>query len=381
MKYIHIYLLALITLLSCSKNEYDDWGGNTETEVNPEETIIKASNPYPCINEEVTLSYFVQGESSAIWTVGGEQIKNKEKIKVTYNSNGTYPIKLEITNDKGVKIETSIDIQVMGEKLPVELTKLVQSDKFWICAHRANTHKGITDGANMAPENSIKAIGLSIEKKVQMIEIDIRMTSDKEFVIMHDKSVNRTTNGTGNVSSLTLAQIKNLSLKDNAGKVTEHKIPTLKEALEAGRGKIYYNIDLGGMLSEGWTTDDTKRLVKMIEDTYMIDRTVFYIGGNQSVGNDFNSANKNTLLFPWINTTGNLSDWSIAKLIQIGADADVNLINTALAKGVPSFSNHLSDDDAGLINNKDYSKLDNLVNKKIKIIQTDYAELVDEYVN
>ncbi len=96
-----------------------------------------------------------------------------------------------------------------------------------------------------------------------MIEIDIRITFDKEFVIMHDKSVNRTTNGTGNVSALSLLQIKSLSLKDNAGNVTEHKVPTLKEALESGRGKIYYNIDLGGaMLSDGWTAEDTKRLVK-----------------------------------------------------------------------------------------------------------------------
>ncbi|MBB4036302.1 glycerophosphoryl diester phosphodiesterase [Dysgonomonas hofstadii] len=380
MKYIHIYLLALIALLSCSKTEYDDWGGNSNVDPNPEESIIKASNPFPCINEEITLSYSVQGESTAVWTVDGEIISDKKEIKLTYDQNGTHPVKVKITNDRGAIIESSINIQVMGEKLPVELTKLVQSNKFWICAHRANTHKGLTNGANMAPENSLKAIETAIKQKVQMIEIDIRITFDKEFVIMHDKSVNRTTNGTGNVSALSLLQIKSLSLKDNAGNVTEHKVPTLKEALESGRGKIYYNIDLGAMLSDGWTAEDTKRLVKMIEDTYMMDRVVFYIARNQAVGNDFISANKNSLLFPWISSTGDLSNWSVAKLVQLAPDTESSLINAALVKGVPSFSNHLEQDDLDMLNG-DYSKLDNLVNKKIKIIQTDYAELVNEYVN
>ncbi len=118
----------------------------------------------------------------------------------------------------------------------------------------------------------------------------------------------------------------------------------------------------------------------MIEDTYMMDRVVFYIARNQAVGNDFISANKNSLLFPWISSTGDLSNWSVAKLVQLAPDTESSLINAALVKGVPSFSNHLEQDDLDMLNG-DYSKLDNLVNKKIKIIQTDYAELVNEYVN
>lgn len=381
MKYIHIYLLVIIALLSCGNDSNDDPKPSPNPDPAPEQSVITASNPFPCINEEITLSYFVQGESSATWIYNGETISTKKEAKITFDKNGTYTIKLEVINDKGIKNEYSTDIEVMGEKLSIELAKLAKSDKFWICAHRANTYKGLTDGANMAPENSIKAIETAIEKGAEMIEIDIRVTSDNEFVIMHDKSVNRTTDGSGNVSNMPLSQVKTLSLKDNAGKVTEHKVPTLKEALEAGRGKIYYNIDLGGMISEGWTRDHTKKLIATIEENHMIDRTIFYIGSNQGVGNDMIAANKNALLFPWISTMANLSDWSIAKVIQIAPEASVDIINAALAKDAPSFSNHLTTDDEALVNNKDYSKLDNLVNKKIKIIQTDYAELVDEYVN
>lgn len=379
MKYLHIYILVLLAALSCSSDN-DDEGARPNP--NPDAGFeVLISNPYPCVDEEIFLSYFIQGESSAKWTVGEEASTLKKQIKATFDAVGKYPIKLEVTNDKGEVKETIIEINVLGEKLEVELEKLAKSDKFWVCAHRANTLKGLTDGSNMAPENSIKAIEMAVEQGAHMVEIDIRVTSDKEFVIMHDKSVTRTTNGSGNVSSLSLADIKKLSLKDNAGKVTEHKIPTLKEALEAGRGKVFYNIDLGGMLSEGWTKDDTKRLVSLVKENHMIYRVLFYIGSNQTVGNDINAAFKESLLFPWISNMSNLSDWKIAKAIQIDAEADQALIDSALGRNVPSFSNHLTADDDALLNNKDYSKLDNLVNKNIKIIQTDYVELVDKYIN
>lgn len=382
MNYIHIYFLIFFSFISCKEKEFPyDFGNNQNLNPDQEQELIQISNPYPCIDEEITLFYFIQGDSKAIWTIDGEIINNTKEITKTFTEDGIYPVKLEVTNDKGVEIRSSAEIHVMGEKISVELARLARSDEFWICAHRANTLKGLTDGANMAPENSIKAIEMAIEKEVKMIELDIRVTSDKEFVIMHDMSVNRTTDGTGNVSNLSLAQVKGLFLKDNADRVTEHRVPTLKEALEAGRGKVYYNIDMGGMLSEGWTLDDTKRLVKLIEETSMLHRSVFYIGSNQNVGNDLYAANNNILLFPWISTMGNLSDWAIAKVIQLAPTTDVNIINAALARDVPSFSNHLTADDEALRNHGDYSKLDNLVNKKIKIIQTDYAELVDAYVN
>ena len=71
-----------------------------------------------------------------------------------------------------------------------------------LCAHR---------GANEThPENTLAAFKEAIRLGAHMIEFDVRMTKDKKLVIMHDKTVDRTTNGSGAVSDLTLNEIKKL---------------------------------------------------------------------------------------------------------------------------------------------------------------------------
>jgi glycerophosphoryl diester phosphodiesterase len=98
-----------------------------------------------------------------------------------------------------------------------------------------------------APENSIKAIENCIEMGVDIVEIDVRKTKDNQLVLMHDGTINRTTNGEGKVSDHTLEQLRSLFLKDKQGgeneKLTSHKIPTLEEALLAAKGKVLLNLD------------------------------------------------------------------------------------------------------------------------------------------
>ncbi len=98
-----------------------------------------------------------------------------------------------------------------------------------------------------APENSIKGIENCIVMGVDIVEVDVRKTKDGKLVLMHDATINRTTNGTGKVSGHTLAELKELFLKDNQGgkkaELTNHKIPTLEEALIAAKGKIMVNLD------------------------------------------------------------------------------------------------------------------------------------------
>lgn len=77
------------------------------------------------------------------------------------------------------------------------------------------------------PENTIRSFLKAVELKADSIEMDIHLSKDKELVIMHDDSVNRTTNGKGKISDLTLAEIKKL----DAGK--GERVPTLEEAFEA----------------------------------------------------------------------------------------------------------------------------------------------------
>ena len=86
-----------------------------------------------------------------------------------------------------------------------------------------------------------------IELGVDMLEIDVRKTKDGHLVVIHDETVDRTTNGSGLVAELTLEEIRTLKLREGAGgpdaKVTEHSIPLLEEVLEELDGRVLINLD------------------------------------------------------------------------------------------------------------------------------------------
>jgi len=96
-------------------------------------------------------------------------------------------------------------------------------------------HRG---AAGHAPENTLAAIQKGIALGVDFVEIDVRRTADGVLVVLHDETVNRTTNGKGRVDRLSLQEVK----KFNAGN-GEH-IPTLEEVLKVAAGKAGLMVEL-----------------------------------------------------------------------------------------------------------------------------------------
>lgn len=94
-----------------------------------------------------------------------------------------------------------------------------------------------------APENSMPSYQNCIDRGIDGIEIDIQETKDGQVVIMHDATLDRTTNGSGRVSEKSLAEIKELRLKGPDGQLTEHPIPTFEEVLLASKGRILLLVD------------------------------------------------------------------------------------------------------------------------------------------
>lgn len=98
-----------------------------------------------------------------------------------------------------------------------------------------------------APENSIAAIEACIGVGVDMVELDVRRSSDGVLVVVHDTTLDRTTVGTGAVSERTADELTALRLRDGAGgpdaPLTSETLPLLSDALEATRGRILVNID------------------------------------------------------------------------------------------------------------------------------------------
>jgi len=105
-----------------------------------------------------------------------------------------------------------------------------------ISGHRGGTTKGY-------PENCIATFANTLRYTPAFFEIDPRLTKDSIIVLMHDATLERTTNGTGKVSDYTYDEIKKFRLKDPEGNVTQYAIPTLDEVIEWSKGKTVINLD------------------------------------------------------------------------------------------------------------------------------------------
>jgi glycerophosphoryl diester phosphodiesterase len=90
-------------------------------------------------------------------------------------------------------------------------------------------HRGLAPGL---PENTLAAFQDVVSRGVRVIEVDLRGTADGEVVVMHDETVDRTTDGVGDVTTLTLAEVKALDAGSYAGaEFAGERVPTYEEAL------------------------------------------------------------------------------------------------------------------------------------------------------
>lgn len=93
-----------------------------------------------------------------------------------------------------------------------------------------------------AAENSLKAIRDTAEAGAHMAEIDVRRTADGIYVLMHDATINRTTDLKGEVSKMTAAELREARLR-HGQRPTDEPVPTLDEAFEVARGRVMLNLD------------------------------------------------------------------------------------------------------------------------------------------
>jgi glycerophosphoryl diester phosphodiesterase len=101
------------------------------------------------------------------------------------------------------------------------------------------------------PENTVCAFRAAIDAGAEMCELDVQLSRDGAIVVIHDETVERTTDGKGEVAELTLEELKRLDAgaKFKGGAVKGERIPTLDEVFSATSGKCGLNIELkaGGL--------------------------------------------------------------------------------------------------------------------------------------
>lgn len=94
------------------------------------------------------------------------------------------------------------------------------------------------------PENCIESFEKTLTYMPSFFEVDPRLTKDGVIVLMHDATIDRTTNGTGRVSDYTYEELQQFNLVDRDGNLTPYKIPALKDVIEWSRGKTILNFDI-----------------------------------------------------------------------------------------------------------------------------------------
>jgi glycerophosphoryl diester phosphodiesterase len=105
------------------------------------------------------------------------------------------------------------------------------------------------------PENTLRSFAKALELGVDIVELDVHVCASGELVVIHDDTVDRTTNGIGRVADKTLAELQTL----DAGK--GEKVPTLREVLDVVNRQCQVNVELKGK--------DTATLVAKLVDEYV----------------------------------------------------------------------------------------------------------------
>lgn len=106
-----------------------------------------------------------------------------------------------------------------------------------------SAHRG---GRNIKgyPENAIATFDYVLSQTPAIIEFDVSMTADSVLILMHDKTIDRTTNGSGPVLAQNWEDMKDLRLKDDFGTLTTFKIPLFAEVLQWAKDKTVLTVDV-----------------------------------------------------------------------------------------------------------------------------------------
>jgi glycerophosphoryl diester phosphodiesterase len=150
-------------------------------------------------------------------------------------------------------------------------------------------HRGLS---SLAPANSIPAIEMAGVYGYDMVEFDVRETTDGKFVVIHDDSIDKCTNGSGKISQMTYDEVKSVTIDTgaNIGKYKNLKVPTLEAVLKTCK---QYGIT---PLVDVKNISDTKAFLKVIKKSGWGNKAVL-CSNNKTIIKNIKSANKKAPLY------------------------------------------------------------------------------------
>ncbi|GGH17760.1 glycerophosphodiester phosphodiesterase family protein [Sphingobacterium alkalisoli] len=183
-------------------------------------------------------------------------------------------------------------------------TVYAQSTRLLAKLEQKNLHFAAHRGSHQQfPENSVPAIQEAISLGITIVELDVRSTKDGVLILMHDKTVDRTTTGKGKVSELTYAEIQQLQLRETPqGIASKYHIPTLQEALGLCKGKIILDIDFKEERKEY-----IAQTYELIANEGMEDEVLFFLYDHQEMEQVYR-LNPKITLFPRARSMKDISE-------------------------------------------------------------------------
>jgi glycerophosphoryl diester phosphodiesterase len=125
-----------------------------------------------------------------------------------------------------------------------------------------------------APENTLASFRLAAEQGADAVELDAKLSSDKEVVVIHDQTVDRTTGASGRIGDLSLAQLKSLDAGSFfAPQFGGETLPTLAEVFEAVGRRVLINVELTNYASP--SDDLVARVCALVKDFHLEERILF----------------------------------------------------------------------------------------------------------
>lgn len=305
------------------------------------------------------------------WDLGDGTVSDKETVFHRYALPGNYTIAVSVNlsdnNSWNAKTVLEVYYPEVAENQRLSIAaSLKAKNHVQICAHRGFWKD--------APENSMKAVTLAIEKKIDMIELDVRVSKDGELLLMHDATIDRTTNGSGKVPQQNYKDLRTYYLYHNS-ELTEERIPLLKDILSTARGKIYIDIDV--------KISDYKSIYDLVKQYGMLSQVMFTVY-NVADARKMINLDKNAMILPVIYTMEDLENYmAVYKPLPVAQFNSKAFVDDILAKAnennVALFKN-IYINTTLTPTSDNYKQVKEFLERKGDIIQTDFPVELIEYL-
>lgn len=355
--------------------------------------VSESDSPLKEIWEEKTITIKtspVVAKDGTIYCCIGTDGGEKRLIAMTHEDitgplNGGWPMRgycAQNTNrlgDATDEVEPEADL---SRSLSYRLGQLANNKRvrFMTCCHRSITAAGY--GMNL-PSNSLVMVQKAIETGMDIIEVDARATKDGVIVNMHDADIDNFTNGTGRLSDMTYQELQQYNLLTVNGKVSSLKVPTFEEVLALAKDKVFVFVD---MKEQELATE----LISIADKYGMIDQILWYISGDTAfdAGDALTGYSKNAILCPYVSSSSRLTSflqrYPKLKIVHTSLEdiqSKPDLKSALKTSKIVAFANHLGRDHQLYPTlSPDYSYVDLFIENRIEIIQSDYSDIIIEYL-